>query len=123
MRSKRNVYALVLMCAAAASLGMACEGGPGTKPDGNADRGANIFRVIADGSGAKPACASCHCPNATGGCNSFNAPNIQGENFNTISGRTRDTNVYHPGGKFSFSDQDISDIEAFLADPNAIAIQ
>lgn len=123
MRSKRNLFALILACIAAAQLGVACQGGPGTKPTGDASRGANIFRVVADGSGAKPACASCHCPNATGGCNSFDAPNIQGEDYADISARTRDPNVDHPGGKFSFSDQDIADIEAFLADPNAVPVQ
>lgn len=122
MRFKRNVLGLILGSFGVAALGMACEGGPGTNPVGNADKGATIFRQIGDGTGTTQACASCHCPNATGGCGS-GAPNIVGKDFTTISARTRDQNVAHPGGKFSFSDQDVADIEAFLADPTAIPIQ
>lgn len=121
MRSKRSVFALILSSVGAATLGMACEGGPGTKPTGDAESGAMIFRTTGDGKGINQVCAACHCPEATGGCGS-SAPNVVGQDFETISDRTRDPFVSHPGGKFSFSDQDIADIEAFLADPNAVAV-
>lgn len=79
--------------------------------EGDAIRGAQLF---AEGDGVGPACQSCHCPDASGGCR-LNAPNIQGRSFILIDARIRNPEVSHPGGKFSFTDQDIADIEAFLA--------
>jgi mono/diheme cytochrome c family protein len=78
---------------------------------GDTARGAELF---AQGDGVGPACQSCHCPDASGGCR-LSAPNIQGRPYDLIDARTRDPEVSHPGGKFSFTNQDIADIEAFLA--------
>ncbi len=83
---------------------------PQSAPTGDTARGATLF-AVADGVG--PGCQACHCADATGGC-LMNAPNIQGKPYETIDARTRGS-VSHPGGKFNLTDQDIADIEAFLA--------
>ncbi len=81
------------------------------KPDGDPERGATLF---ASGDGTGPACQSCHCPDADGGCRLL-APSVQGKTYEAIHGRTRDTSVQHPGGKFDFTAQDVADLEAYLA--------
>lgn len=83
------------------------------RPPGDAQRGA-VFFAEGDGVSDNPACQSCHCPDATGGCK-LSAPNIRGKTYDQIDARTRNENVYHPGGKFQFTNQDIADLEAFLA--------
>jgi hypothetical protein len=83
----------------------------GTTP-GNSANGKLLFD-LGDGINTNGGCQKCHCPDASGGC-ILNAPNIQGASLADINARTRDPNVKHPGGKFNFTDQDVSDIEAFL---------
>ena len=87
---------------------------PADKLVGDAERGAGLF-ASGDGMNANGGCQNCHCPDASGGCQ-FDSPNIQGEECQHIDEKTRNPIVSHPGGKFDFSDQDIADIEAFLAD-------
>ena len=81
------------------------------KPQGNAQQGAVLF-VSGDGTGSS--CQSCHCSDGSGGCRLL-APNIQAIGYDMIDDRVRNTAVQHPGSEFDFTDQDIADIEAFLA--------
>ncbi|UCD30422.1 MAG: hypothetical protein JSV03_08135 [Planctomycetota bacterium] len=81
------------------------------RPVGNATNGATLF---ATGDGQGPGCQSCHCPDASGGCR-LSPPNIRGKANDVIDARTRDTSIQHPGGKYSFTDQDVADLEAYLA--------
>lgn len=87
-----------------------CTPEQGTPITGDATRGETLF-AQADGVG--PSCQSCHCPDASGGCR-LNAPDLRGVNYDTIDQRTRDPSVSHPGGKFSFTDQDLADLAAYL---------
>lgn len=57
-------------------------------------------------------CMSCHCADASGGCQ-LDAPNIQMVDRFTIDLRTRGP-ISHPGGKYNFSDQDVVDLEAYI---------
>lgn len=59
------------------------------------------------------ACGACHCPDATGGC-ALNAPSLIGVSNDTLDSFLRGS-AAHPGGKFSFSNQDIVDLQSFLA--------
>lgn len=58
-------------------------------------------------------CANCHCADASGGC-ALNAPNITGVSVDQVNDRLRGS-ISHPGGKFDLTDQEIVDIQAFLA--------
>ncbi len=58
-------------------------------------------------------CSACHCADAVGGC-ALNAPGLVGISSDELDGRLRG-DLEHPGGKFTFSNQDIVDLEAFLA--------
>jgi|GEM_PF-3391337 len=91
-------------------LGCVCQIDP-TKPEGNAERGAILF---ASGDGTGSACQSCHCTDAGGDCR-LRAPDIQRTTYDVIDTRTRDTSIQHPGNKFDLTDQDIADLEAYLA--------
>jgi hypothetical protein len=91
-------------------MGANCSPDVNDPSPGDIDRGARLF---AEGDGIGPSCQSCHCPDAAGGCR-LEAPNIQGRSFALIDARTRDPDVFHPGGKFSFTTQDIADLESFL---------
>lgn len=63
-------------------------------------------------------CTACHCDDASGGCFP-GAPNLTGKDFATIKERLQGETP-HPGGKFpDLVDQDIANLEAFLADPTA----
>jgi cytochrome c553 len=106
------IFGALLVLTLATVVGSACAPPPTDAIlEGNAARGAQLF---AESGGGGPACQSCHCPDASGGCG-FSAPNIQGQPFALIDARTRDPGVSHPGGKFDFADQDVADIAAFLA--------
>lgn len=89
------------------------EGGDTTTPDGPAfgdlsgdpDAGEVIF--------ASNNCAACHCADAGGGC-ALSAPSLMGVTAETLDDRLRG-DVAHPGGKFDLANQDIVDLEAWLA--------
>ncbi len=57
-------------------------------------------------------CASCHCPDATGGC-ALDAPTIVGVPAGDLNIHLRGP-APHPT-KFNLSDQDLADLAAFLA--------
>ena len=57
-------------------------------------------------------CAACHCADASGGC-AFSAPPIVGVAVDSIDGRLRG-DATHPL-KVELSDQDLADVEAYLA--------
>ena len=81
------------------------------KPEGDSARGATIY---VEGDGTAFGCANCHCSDATGDCR-LSAPDIRGAGYTEIDARTRNSSTYHPGAKFDFTDQDIADLEAYLA--------
>jgi|GEM_PF-2356971 len=58
-------------------------------------------------------CGACHCADASGGC-ALNAPSLVG-----LSGGVLDANLRgddpHAGGKFDLSDQEMADLETYLA--------
>lgn len=84
-------------------------------PVGDAARGAALY-ATGDRINPNPGCDTCHCPDARGGCQVLSSPpNIQGASFELISDKTRDPQLSHTGGKFAFDNQDVADIEAFLA--------
>lgn len=80
-------------------------------PTGDAERGAELW---ANGDGTGPGCGNCHCPDGTGGCR-LGAPSLVNESYEEILRRTRNPDVPHPGAKFDFTDQDVADLEAFVA--------
>lgn len=61
-------------------------------------------------------CAACHCADAVGGC-AANAPALMGVTTQKLDDHLRGSEV-HAGGKFTLTDQEISDLQAFLADPS-----
>ena len=60
-------------------------------------------------------CAACHCADASGGC-ALSAPALVGVSAAQLDDRLRGT-ISHPGGKFTLTDQEIVDLEAYLAAP------
>lgn len=72
---------------------------------GDADAGEGIF--------ASNSCAACHCADAGGGC-ALDAPSLVGVSTETLDDRLRG-DVAHPGGKFNLTNQDITDLQAYLA--------
>ncbi len=62
---------------------------------------------------ASNACAPCHCADAAGGC-ALSAPSLVGVAIDTLDDRLRG-DVDHPGGKFSLTNQEIVDLQAYLA--------
>lgn len=58
-------------------------------------------------------CASCHCGDASGGC-ALDAPSLTGSNAASLDDHLRG-DATHVGGKFDLSDQEIVDLEAYLA--------
>jgi len=60
-------------------------------------------------------CVACHCADASGGC-AASAPALMGVTTQEVDDHLRGTAV-HPGGKFTLTDQEIADIQAFLANP------
>jgi len=110
LNNRRRVAGILLTVVFAHVWGCSLELCPG-RPEGDPERGATLFK---SGDGTGPACQSCHCSDASGGCR-LRPPNIQGKTYDAIHGRTRDTSIQHPGGKFDFTDQDVADLEAYLA--------
>jgi len=104
-----RLSAVVLLGCAVLALGL--KGCIEPPPQGDAANGRTLFE---DGDGTLPGCQFCHCADASGGCSSLNAPNIQGKPYETVDARVRGS-VTHPGGKFNFSDQEVADIVAYLA--------
>lgn len=109
-----SVLSVFLMGAASVAF-VGCDGSP---PVGDAVHGAVLFDT-GDGINPNPGCDTCHCSDGSGGCQ-LNAPNNQGASYDLIDSKTRDPNAYHPGGKYDFSDQDVADIQAFLAQQAAM---
>ena len=72
---------------------------------GDPDAGEGIF--------ASNSCAACHCADAVGGC-ALSAPSLVGVATETLDDRLRG-DVAHPGGKFNLTNQDIVDLQAYLA--------
>lgn len=66
-----------------------------------------------DGVYASSGCAACHCPEAAGGC-ALSAPSLVGVGTETLDDRLRG-DVAHPGGKFNLTNQEIVDLQAYLA--------
>lgn len=58
-------------------------------------------------------CAACHCADAGGGC-ALSAPSLVDVETETLDDRLRG-DVDHPGGKFNFTNQDIVNLQAYLA--------
>ena len=58
-------------------------------------------------------CTACHCADAGGGCG-LDAPALVGVSGDSLDDRLRG-DTPHPGGKFDFDDQEITDLEAHLA--------
>ncbi|NOT02256.1 MAG: hypothetical protein HOP29_16740 [Phycisphaerales bacterium] len=59
-------------------------------------------------------CTACHCADASGGC-LLDAPALIGVGEDELFGFLVGTATAHPGGKFEFDDQDLLDLEAYLA--------
>jgi mono/diheme cytochrome c family protein len=62
---------------------------------------------------ASNACAPCHCADAGGGC-ALSAPSLVGVETETLDDRLRG-DVNHPGGKVNLTNQEIVDLQAYLA--------
>lgn len=88
-------------------------GGDTTPPDGppveeltgDLDAGEEIF--------VSNVCSACHCADAAGGC-ALSAPSLVGVATETLDDRLRG-DAAHPGGKFDLTNQDIVDLQAYLA--------
>jgi len=61
-------------------------------------------------------CGACHCADATGGC-AANAPSLIGVTTQVLDDDLRGSSV-HAGGKYLLTDQEIADLQAFLANPS-----
>ncbi len=81
------------------------EGPPLDELTGDPDAGGALFSANN--------CTACHCPDARGGC-ALDAPSLPGVATEMLDGRLRG-DIPHPGGKFDFANQDIVDLQAFLA--------
>ncbi len=89
------------------------DGGDTTPPDGppledligDPDVGEGIF--------VSNNCAPCHCEDAGGGC-ALSAPSLVGAETETLDELLRG-DADHPGGKFNFTNQEIVDLQAYLA--------
>ncbi len=77
----------------------------GSTADGDPASGEQLF----GGSG----CGACHCADGSGGC-ALDAPSLSGVAFDTLNEKLRGDTA-HAGGKFDLSDQDLMDLQAFLA--------
>jgi len=58
-------------------------------------------------------CSACHCDDAMGGC-ALNAPNLVEVSVDIVDDHVRG-DAEHPGGKFNFSNQDVVDLQSYLA--------
>jgi mono/diheme cytochrome c family protein len=66
---------------------------------------------------ASNSCTPCHCADAAGGC-ALNAPSLVGTATDTLDDRLRG-DAAHPGGKFNLTNQEIVDLQAYLASLDA----
>ncbi len=107
---KRGSICCFLLLIAFVASGTQCPTGmmPIGSLTGNALNGKLLFTINA--------CIACHCIDASGGC-AANAPALRGVATQELDDRLRGSKV-HPGGKFSLTDQEIADLQAFLADPS-----
>jgi cytochrome c553 len=80
-------------------------GPPVEELTGDPDAGEEIF--------VSNLCSACHCADAAGGC-ALSAPALVGVATEALDDRLRGE-VDHPGGKFDLSNQDIVDLQAYLA--------
>ncbi|MCH8967103.1 MAG: cytochrome c [Planctomycetes bacterium] len=88
---------------------------PGDDGDqGDADDTGGLTPQAASGEAyyAANGCATCHCDDASGGC-ALDAP-VVGEDIDTLDEWLRGE-VPHPGGKFDISDEQLADLQAYLA--------
>lgn len=81
------------------------DGPPLEELTGDPDTGEAIY--------ASNSCTPCHCADAAGGC-ALSAPSLVGVATETLDDRLRG-DVEHPGGKFNLTNQDIVDLQAYLA--------
>ncbi|MFQ5591003.1 MAG: c-type cytochrome, partial [Phycisphaerae bacterium] len=58
-------------------------------------------------------CGACHCADAMGGC-ALDAPALVGVDLDTLTAMVVGEGA-HPGGKFNLSDDDVADLQAYLA--------
>lgn len=73
--------------------------------EGDVEAGAALF--------ASSNCSACHCADASGGC-AANAPALGGTSVAELDAKLRGSES-HVGGKYDLSDQDLRDVQAFLA--------
>lgn len=88
---------------------------PGDDGDqGDADDTGGLTPQAASGEAyyAANGCATCHCDDASGGC-ALDAP-VVGEDIDTLDEWLRGE-APHPGGKFDISDEQLADLQAYLA--------
>lgn len=83
--------------------GGSADGGGST--DGDAAAGEDVYTANS--------CGACHCADASGGC-ALDAPSLHDASAEMLNSRPRGDGE-HTGGKFDLSDQDISDLGAYLA--------
>jgi mono/diheme cytochrome c family protein len=81
----------------------------GTTTDGGLTGDAATGEMFYTGS----ACGACHCPDATGGC-ALDAPPLVGAELATLDDFLVGDSV-HAGGKFDLTEQDLADLQAYLA--------
>ena len=62
---------------------------------------------------ASNSCTTCHCADAGGGC-ALDAPSLVGAATDTLDDLLRG-DADHPGGKFNLTNQEIVDLQAYLA--------
>lgn len=80
-------------------------GDGGATADGDPASGEQIFGASG--------CGACHCDDASGGC-ALDAPSLSGVAFDRLDEKLRGETA-HTGGKFDLNDQDLMDLQAFLA--------
>lgn len=94
---------------------------PADEPDDGSDSDGNFEGLTGDAANGQALfaannCASCHCADATGGC-ALGAPSLVGVGTTELDDNLRGESI-HLGGKFPlFTDQDIVDLESYLASP------
>lgn len=106
---KRKSIGCFLVLIAFAATGSQCPTSmtPGGTLTGVATNGKTLY--------ADNSCAACHCADASGGC-AANAPSLVGVGTQELDDHLVGAEV-HPGGKFTLTDQEIADLQAFLANP------
>ena len=98
--------------AAAGDSGSTTDQGGGSNGGGNGSTGLTGDPTAGQTVSTTNNCASCHCADASGGC-ALSAPPIAGVASDTIDARLRG-DATHPL-KIALSDQDLADLQAYLA--------